>query len=61
MWMTMDEIAEYLKVSKETIYKMVQAKKIPGTKVGNQWRFNKQTVDEWLEAKSNVAQKDESL
>ena len=55
MWMTMEEIAEYLKVSKETIYKMAQKGQLPGTKVGNQWRFNKQIVDAWMAAKSNVA------
>lgn len=55
MWMTMEEIAEYLKVSKETIYKMAQKKELPASKVGNQWRFNKKTVDEWLATKSNLA------
>lgn len=54
MWMTMEEIAEYLKVSKETIYKMAQKGQIPGSKVGNQWRFNRQVVDEWLIANSNI-------
>lgn len=55
MWMTMEEIAEYLKVSKETIYKMAQKGQLPGTKVGNQWRFNREAIDAWLLAKSNVA------
>lgn len=55
MWMTMEEIAEYLRVSKETIYKMAQKKQLPASKVGNQWRFNKKTVDEWLTTKSNIA------
>jgi excisionase family DNA binding protein len=54
MWMTMDEIAEYLKVSKETIYKMAQKGQIPGSKLGNQWRFNRQVVDEFLKAHSNI-------
>ena len=53
MWMTMDEIAEYLKVSKETIYKMAQKGQIPGSKIGNQWRFRKERVDSWLESHSN--------
>ncbi len=55
MWMTMDEIAEYLKVSKETIYKMAQKGQLPGSKLGNQWRFNRQVVDEFLKAHSNIS------
>ncbi len=54
MWMTMEEIAEYLKVSKETIYKMAQKGQIPGSKLGSQWRFNKQIVDAWLTTRSNA-------
>jgi excisionase family DNA binding protein len=54
MWMTIDEIAAYLQVSKETIYKMVQKNQIPASKLGGQWRFNKDTVDTWLNAQSNI-------
>jgi excisionase family DNA binding protein len=53
MWMTIEEAAEHLKVSKETIYKMVQKGKIPASKIGNQWRFHKETIDQWLLEKSN--------
>lgn len=58
MWMTMDEIAEYLKVSKETIYKMAQKGHIPGSKIGSQWRFRKERVDSWLESHSNEVSPD---
>lgn len=53
VWMTLDEIAEYLKVSRETIYKMAQKGHIPGSKLGNQWRFNRPLIDEWLKSHSN--------
>jgi excisionase family DNA binding protein len=53
MWLTIEEIARYLKVSKETIYKMVQQNQIPASKLGNQWRFHQETVDDWLTAQSN--------
>ena len=48
MWLTIEELAEHLKVSKETIYKMAKAKRIPSSKIGNQWRFNKDVIDQWL-------------
>jgi excisionase family DNA binding protein len=54
MWMTLEEVARYLQVSKETIYKMVQRGKIPASKVGSQWRFNKSAVDQWLISQSNT-------
>lgn len=44
----MGELAEYLKVSKSTLYKLVEQGKIPAQKLGKQWRFHKHAVDEWF-------------
>lgn len=46
---TIDELATYLKVSKSTLYKLAQERRIPGQKVGKHWRFRKATIDRWLE------------
>jgi len=46
--MTMDELAEYLKISKSTLYKLAQDDKLPGTKIGKRWRFHKDAVDAWV-------------
>ena len=43
--LTLDELSEYLQVSKSTLYKLVQAGKVPGTKIGKHWRFRKATID----------------
>ncbi|MEQ8789469.1 MAG: helix-turn-helix domain-containing protein [Pirellulaceae bacterium] len=48
--MSLDELAVYLKVSKSTLYKLVQQGGFPGQKVGKQWRFHKSAVDDWLRA-----------
>ncbi len=32
--MTMDELAEYLKISKSTLYKLADENRIPGTRIG---------------------------
>ena len=45
---TLEETAEYLRVTKKTISRLVNAGKIPASKVGKQWRFNKEKIDEWL-------------
>lgn len=46
---TIDELATYLKVSKSTLYKLAQERRIPGQKVGKHWRFRKAAIDRWLE------------
>jgi len=46
--MTMDELAEYLKISKSTLYKLAQVNKLPGQKIGKRWRFHKDAVDAWV-------------
>ena len=46
--MTLDELAAYLKISKSTIYKLAQNGRLPGQKIGKQWRFAKQAIDNWL-------------
>jgi len=45
---TIDTLAEYLKISKSTLYKLVQNGRLPGQKVGKRWRFHKGAIDDWL-------------
>ena len=52
--MTLEEVAAFLRLSKDTIYRMTHAGKIPASKVGNQWRFRRDDVDAWLEKNKNV-------
>jgi excisionase family DNA binding protein len=46
--LTIEELSEYLKISKSTLYKLAQEGKLPGQKVGRHWRFHKEAVDAWL-------------
>jgi excisionase family DNA binding protein len=46
--MTISDLAEYLQVSKSSLYKLVQCGRVPGQKVGKHWRFHKDAVDSWL-------------
>ncbi len=52
-WLTVKEVAQYLKLSQDLIYKLAQQGKIPASKVGTAWRFKKQKIDEWMEANEN--------
>jgi excisionase family DNA binding protein len=47
--MTLQEVAAYLGLHHLTIYKLVQAKKIPAAKVGGSWRFRRDVLDQWIE------------
>ena len=46
--MDTEELAQYLKLEKQTIYNWLHQKKISGIKVGHVWRFDKEAIDEWL-------------
>jgi excisionase family DNA binding protein len=48
--MTLDELSLYLKIPKSTLYKLAQEGRIPGQKIGKQWRFGKLGIDQWLAA-----------
>ena len=50
--MTIEEVATYFNISKYTLYRMIQKKEIPALKIGNQWRFKKEDLDDWLETHS---------
>jgi len=54
--MTIEELAEYLKVSKSSLYKLAQRGKVPGQKVGKHWRFRKATIDQWLDEQSQESE-----
>lgn len=47
-WLSVLEIAHYLGVSKETIYRWLDKEKIPAHKVGKQWKFKIFEVDLWV-------------
>ncbi len=47
-WLTIEQIATYLQVSKEKIYKLCQRGKMPASKLGGQWRFDVKEVDSWV-------------
>jgi len=46
--MTLEEVAEYLRLKPQTIYTWAQSQKIPAAKLGKEWRFKKSIIDEWF-------------
>jgi excisionase family DNA binding protein len=51
-WLTLDELAAYLKRGRSTLYKMARSGQIPASKIGRSWRFDRGAIDEWLRQQS---------
>jgi excisionase family DNA binding protein len=47
-WLSVDEIAEYLGIKRDTVYKWIERKKMPAHKVGSLWKFKRDEIDEWI-------------
>ncbi len=54
--MTTKEAAEYLKLNYMTIYKLSQRGRIPASKIGGNWRFRKDLLDDWLAKQATVVE-----
>ena len=52
--LTLEQVAEYLNVDKFTVYRLLSDKQLPAFKVGNQWRFKRRMIENWLNKHSNV-------
>ena len=50
--MSTSELANYLHVTKKTIYRLLERREIPATRVGHQWRFERAAIDDWIRRNS---------
>lgn len=51
--LTIKQVADYLKVTERTIYRLAAAKKIPAFKVGGTWRFSRTELDLWIKKQTD--------
>lgn len=47
-YLTLKDVAELLKLSEKTIYRLAQQGEIPAFKVGGSWRFRASDIDQWV-------------
>ncbi len=47
--LTLEEVADYLRLKPQTIYKWAQERRIPAVKLGKEWRFRRSILDRWLD------------
>lgn len=58
--LTLKQVADFLKVTKRTIYRLAAAKKIPAFRVGGTWRFSKAEINQWIQRQSEGGKNDET-
>lgn len=56
--MTVEELAKYLKIKPDTIYKKVRRGELPAIKLGKLLRFPKELVDDWVVEQASKTMKD---
>ncbi len=49
-WYSLEEIAEHLGVSKDTIHRWIRVKSMPAHKVGRLWKFDVSEVNKWIKS-----------
>lgn len=47
--LTLRQVADFLRVTERTIYRLAAAKKIPAFKVGGTWRFSRAEINQWIQ------------
>ena len=53
--LTAEEVAEYLRIHPYTVRRLARAGKVPGFKIGGQWRFNRSEIDNLINSKRKKA------
>jgi excisionase family DNA binding protein len=49
-WVSVDQIAEHLGVTHDSIYRWIDRKGLPAHRVGRLWKFRLSEVDDWVRA-----------
>ncbi len=53
--MTIREVAEYLKLTEKTTYRLAAEGELPGFKVGGSWRFKRKDLEKWIATQKTMA------
>ena len=50
------DVAQYLKVNVETVYRLIRQEGLPAIRLGGQWRLRSKDFEQWLEARAQRPQ-----
>lgn len=59
-FLTIKQVAELLKVTERTIYRLAAAKQIPAFKVGGTWRFSRAEINQWIQRQQEGGKADKT-
>jgi excisionase family DNA binding protein len=48
--LTADELSTYLRIHRSTVYRMIRHREIPFFRMGTDYRFSREAIDEWRKA-----------
>ena len=49
-WLSVDEIAAYLGIKRDTVYRWISEKRMPAHRMGRLWKFRSEEVDAWVKS-----------
>lgn len=49
-WLSAEEIAKYLGIAEDTVYRWIDAKGLPAHRVGKLWKFKTEEIDRWVKS-----------
>jgi excisionase family DNA binding protein len=52
--LTVEEVANLLKIHRTTVYRMLKSGELPAFKIGSDWRFNRVHIEEWLKSRTQL-------
>jgi excisionase family DNA binding protein len=58
--LTVSELSEYLNVHRSTIYRLLRERKLPGFRLGSDWRFSVDAIQRWQRDQSVVRTRDDT-
>lgn len=59
-WLSADQIAAHVGVTKDTVYAWIAEKEMPAHKVGRLWKFQVREIDEWVRSGGAAAQEEDA-
>ena len=57
-WLSVEEIATYLGIKRDTVYRWITEKQMPAQRMGRLWKFKRDEVDEWVRKGGASEEKD---
>lgn len=58
-WLSLEQIAQHVGVSTDTIHRWIRKRDMPAFKVGRLWKFKASKVDEWVQAGTSTQTSEE--